>query len=189
MFWQNHCKGKSSGTCKRFYRIAQGITTMTSNCKTMPWHDKQWTIRSRPMFHHGSVLENIQKRDTLAGALLRPPKMYQYILGEKWDTLAMSFTLARLCGDWRLVSRNYKARGASGRKYKDQIVIFRILAAVNRFSRISWKAENHWRKLENRWRKEKAVEENQKAVEENRILCEENWSLGEGKSQFSQEIL
>ncbi len=30
---------------------------------------------------------------------------------------------------------------------------------------------------------------NRKAVEENRILCEENWSLGEGKSQFSQDIL
>ncbi len=29
------------------------------------------------------VLENIQKQDTLAGALLRPPKTYQYILGEK----------------------------------------------------------------------------------------------------------
>ena len=59
----------------------------------------------------------------------------------------MSLTLARLCGEWRLVSANYelvsgdyKARGASGRKYEAQIVIFRILAAVNRFSRISWKA-------------------------------------------------
>jgi hypothetical protein len=30
---------------------------------------------------------------------------------------------------------------------------------------------------------------NWKAVEENRILCEENWSLGEGKSQFPQDIL
>ncbi len=29
---------------------------------------------------------------------------------------------------------------------------------------------------------------NRKAVEENLILCEENWSLGEGKSQFSQDI-
>ncbi len=59
----------------------------------------------------------------------------------------MSLTLARLCGEWRLVSVNYKlvsgtyeARGASGGKYKAQIVIFRILAAVNRFSRISWEA-------------------------------------------------
>jgi hypothetical protein len=47
-----------------------------------------------------------------------------------------------------------------------------------------------------RRRNQKAVEEdflgflgNQKAVEENQILCEENWSLGEGKSQFSQDIL
>ncbi len=60
----------------------------------------------------------------------------------------MSLKLARLCGEWRLVSRkyelvsgNYEARGASGGKYEAQIVIFRILAAVNRFSRISRKAE------------------------------------------------
>ncbi len=68
----------------------------------------------------------------------------------------MSLTLARLCGEWRLVngnyklvSRNYEAWGASGGKYEAQIVIFRILAAVNRFSRISWKAESHQGKLEN----------------------------------------
>ena len=61
----------------------------------------------------------------------------------------MSLTLARLCGEWRLVSGNYelvsgnyKARGVSGRKYEAQIVIFCILAAVDRFSRISWKAES-----------------------------------------------
>ncbi len=61
----------------------------------------------------------------------------------------MSLTLATLCGEWRLVSgnyelvtRNYEARGPSGRKYEAQIVIFRILAAVNRFSRISRKAES-----------------------------------------------
>ncbi len=53
----------------------------------------------------------------------------------------MSLTLARLCGEWRLVSGNYElvsgnyeAWGASGRKYEAQIVIFCILAAVNRFS-------------------------------------------------------
>ncbi len=64
-------------------------------------------------------------------------------------------------------------------------MIFRILATVNRFSRISKKAES-------RQRKRKAIEEdflgflrNWKAVEENQILCEENQSLGEGKSQFS----
>ncbi len=55
----------------------------------------------------------------------------------------MSLTFARLCGEWQLVSRNYEARGASVRKYKAQIVIFCILAAVNRFSRISRKVENH----------------------------------------------
>ncbi len=135
----------------------------------------------------------------------------------------MSLTLARLCGEWRLVSvnyelvsGNYKARGASGGNYEAQIVIFYTVAAINRFSRISWKAESRWGKLESRWRKRKAVEEsrkplkkaesrwrnrnaveedflgflgNRKAVEENWILCEENRSLGEGKSQFSQDIL
>ncbi len=62
----------------------------------------------------------------------------------------MSLTLARLCGEWQLVggnyelvSGNYKAQGVSGGKYKAQIVIFRILAAVNRFSCISQKAESH----------------------------------------------
>ncbi len=52
------------------------------------------------------------------------------------------------------------------------------------------------KKNESRWRNRKAVEEdflrflgNWIAVEENRILCEENWSLREGKSQFSQDIL
>jgi hypothetical protein len=54
----------------------------------------------------------------------------------------MSLTLARLCGEWRLVGGNYEAWGASGRKYEAQIVIFCILAAVNRFSWISQKAEN-----------------------------------------------
>jgi hypothetical protein len=61
----------------------------------------------------------------------------------------MSLTLARLCGEWqlvsgnyKLVSGNYKAQGASGGKYENQIVIFCILAAVNRFSWISWKAES-----------------------------------------------
>ncbi len=42
---------------------------------------------------------------------------------------------------WR-ASGDYEARGASGGKYEAQIVIFRILAAVNRFSRISWKEES-----------------------------------------------
>jgi hypothetical protein len=67
----------------------------------------------------------------------------------------MSLTLARLCGKWQLVSRNYElvsgnyeAWGASGTKYKAGIVIFRIFAAVNRFSWISRKAESCLGKLE-----------------------------------------
>ena len=38
----------------------------------------------------------------------------------------MSLTLARLCGEWQLVSENYEARSG---KYEARIVIFRILAA------------------------------------------------------------
>jgi hypothetical protein len=76
----------------------------------------------------------------------------------------MSLTLARLCGEWWLVSGNYEARGVSGGKYKAQIVIFRILAAVNRFSWISWKAESCWGKLESHWRNRKAIEESGKLL-------------------------
>ncbi len=84
----------------------------------------------------------------------------------------MSLTLARLCGEWRLVSGNYKlvsgkykAWGASGRKYEAQIVIFCILAALNKVSRIFRKAESHWGKSESRWRKRKAIEESAKPLE------------------------
>ncbi len=75
----------------------------------------------------------------------------QYRFSGKPVSTYMSLTLARLCGEWQLlsgnyelVSGNYKARGASGRKYEAEIVlIFRILAAINRFSCISRKAESH----------------------------------------------
>ncbi len=79
-----------------------------------------------------------------------------------------SLTLARLCSEWQLVSGNYKAWGASVGKYKAQIVIFCILAAVNRFSRISRKAESHWGKLESRWGKLESHWRNWKAFEESR---------------------
>ena len=45
----------------------------------------------------------------------------------------MSLTLARLCGEWRLVSENYEARNG---KYKARIVIFCILAADYFYRRI-----------------------------------------------------
>ncbi len=38
----------------------------------------------------------------------------------------MSLTLARLCGEWRLVSEIYEARSG---KYEARIAIFRILTA------------------------------------------------------------
>ncbi len=82
-----------------------------------------------------------------------------------WPTFQhTSLTLARLCGEGPLVSGNYKALGASGGKYEAQIVIFCILAAVNRFSQISWKAESRWGKLESRWNNWKAVEESRKPL-------------------------
>ncbi len=48
-------------------------------------------------------------------------------------------------GDYKArgASGDYKARGASGGKYEARMVIFHILAAVNRFSWISQKAESH----------------------------------------------
>jgi hypothetical protein len=77
----------------------------------------------------------------------------------------MSLTLARLCGEWQLVSKNYKAQSGKYKawiaifcivatnffycgilqfwlKYKARIAIFCILAAIDRFSRISWKEES-----------------------------------------------
>ncbi len=88
----------------------------------------------------------------------------QYRFSGKPISTYMSLTLARLCGEWRLVCKNYEARGASGGKYKAQIVIFRILAAKNRFSCISRKSESRWGKLESRWRNQKAVEESGKPL-------------------------
>ncbi len=49
-------------------------------------------------------------------------------------------------------------------KYEAWIAIFRILAAIDRFSRISRKVESHWGKSESRWRKRKAVEESGKPL-------------------------
>jgi hypothetical protein len=77
----------------------------------------------------------------------------------------MSLTLARLCGEWRLVRKNYEARSGKYEarivifrilaadyfyrrilqfwlKYEARIAIFHILAAIDRFSRISWKVES-----------------------------------------------
>jgi hypothetical protein len=77
----------------------------------------------------------------------------------------MSLTLARLCGEWRLVSKNYEAWSGKyearivifhiltadyfiaeyrnfGGEYEARIAIFRILAAIDRFSRISQKVES-----------------------------------------------
>jgi hypothetical protein len=47
-------------------------------------------------------------------------------------------------GDYeaRGASGDYEAQGASGGKYEARMVIFRILAAVNRFSYISWKEDS-----------------------------------------------
>jgi hypothetical protein len=92
-------------------------------------------------------------------------------------------------------------------KYEARIAIFRILAAIDRFSQISQKVESRWGKSESCWRNRKAVEEsgkplktlesrwrnwkafeedflgflgNWKAIEENQTLSEENRILREG---------
>ena len=50
-------------------------------------------------------------------------------------------------------SGNYEARRASGKKYEAQIVIFRILVAVNRFSWISRKVGKPLKKVRKPWKK------------------------------------
>jgi hypothetical protein len=92
-------------------------------------------------------------------------------------------------GRCRHCSGNYEAWGASGGKYKAQIAIFWILAAVDRFSRISRKVESRWGKLESCWGKQKAVDKSWKAIEENRISGKENWISGKENLDISQEIL
>ncbi len=93
-------------------------------------------------------------------------------------------------GRCRHCSGNYEARGASGGKYEARIVIFCILAAVDRFSRISRKAESHREKLESHWRKQKAIEESRKPLKK----VESRWGkldfgggkldVRRGKSQY-----
>ncbi len=56
----------------------------------------------------------------------------------------------KVLGRSRHCSGNYEARGASGGKYEARIVIFRILAAIDRFSRIFRKAESRQGKSESR---------------------------------------
>jgi hypothetical protein len=51
---------------------------------------------------------------------------------------------------YRHCSWNYEAQGASGRKYEARVVIFCILAAIDRFSQISRKAESRRGKSESR---------------------------------------
>jgi hypothetical protein len=62
-----------------------------------------------------------------------------------WGTIndASIFLEGSVLGRCRHCSRNYEARGASGGKYEAGIVIFCILAAVDRFSWISRIAESH----------------------------------------------
>ncbi len=67
-------------------------------------------------------------------------------------------------GRCRHCSRNYEAWGASGGKYEARIVIFCMLAAIDRFSWNSRKAESRWGKLESHWRKTKAIEESRKPL-------------------------
>jgi hypothetical protein len=55
----------------------------------------------------------------------------------------LKICLLILLGRCRHSSGNYKAWGASGGKCEAWIVIFHILAAVDRFSWISWNTESH----------------------------------------------
>ncbi len=97
-------------------------------------------------------------------------------LGEWPISTYMSLTLARLCGEWQLVS------GANYSRYEYFV------------------SRKPLRKAESRYRKQKVVEEigkplkkiflgflgYRKAVEENRILSKENWILGEGNLDIGE---
>ena len=71
--------------------------------------------------------------------------------GQNLTQLQLCSNSVRVCWVRYTHSGNYEARGASGDyeawrasggKYEARMVIFRILAAVSRFSRISWKEES-----------------------------------------------
>ncbi len=112
-------------------------------------------------------------------------KSWEFRYRFSWNPIStyLSLTLARLCGNWQFVSKNYEARSGKYKariaifcilatdyfyrgisqfwlKYEARIAIFCILAAIDRFSRISQKVESHWekvgkplKKLESRWGK------------------------------------
>ncbi len=140
-----------------------------------------------------------------------------------WDRLYLNLGLVHcwehrcttgVCwGRCRHCSGNYEAWGASGGKYEARIVIFHILAVVDRFSWISWKAESCWGKsesrwgksesrlgkLESRWGKRKAVEESGKPFRKigkplrkaesrwgKRKAIDKSWKADWGKPDFWQ---
>ncbi len=110
-------------------------------------------------------------------------------------------------GRCRHSSANYEAWRATGRKYKARKAIFCILAAIDRFSWISWKVESRWGKLESRWGKsesycgkQKGVVESRKAlqkaerhcgkhkaVDESRKAIEKNWKAFEENRKASKK--
>jgi hypothetical protein len=65
---------------------------------------------------------------------------------------------------WQLRSSGSKV----ARNYEAQIAIFCILAAVDRFSRISRKVKNRWGKLESHWGKLESLCGKQKGIGESR---------------------
>ncbi len=105
----------------------------------------------------------VKFQDLLTGAvwLYSGQIIFQFRFGALMGTQVHHRSVLGRC---RHCSRNYKAQGASGRKYEARIVIFCILAIVDRFSWISWKAESHRGKLESHWRKRKAIEESRKPL-------------------------
>jgi hypothetical protein len=83
-------------------------------------------------------------------------------------------------------SGNYKAWGASGGKYEAQMVIFCILAAVNRFYLDFLKRGKPLRKIGKPMRKiRKPIGENWISCEDNQILGEKNLDIGEGFQNIS----
>ncbi len=77
------------------------------------------------------------------------PRLINLETSGQWRSPRIA-AMINMLGRCRHCSGNYEARGASGRKYEARIVIFCILAAVDRFSRISWKTESSRGKLDSR---------------------------------------
>ncbi len=118
--------------------------------------DRNFLARYRTYFNTGppnsmsvtantTYMASFPKRPNITEA---PDQVFKFnnfldcLIGGIKDNTISAIGIINLLGRCRHCSGNYEARGASGGKYEARIVIFRILATVDRFSWISRKAES-----------------------------------------------